>query len=391
MNAKTMAVVLDRTEQSTRAITDLKRMLQESRDSFMRLQALVGCGHLDKEQTEEAIKNIRSEMASLKENERDRYHIVGALDDITILPRQQGESYGAYIMRLGQCIVTSDSMREDLARLADSRFSELAELHVKHTKLEDALGKRDTQIAQFEEAASSLASALTLLGTMHDGELANEFVSRMAEEKKRVTLQLDLIAKVIEQLPDSMRMQHGETYEPFSRRIQNSYVANEATIARHEATIESLKNRDAELLALYDVIENLRGLPMQPEEKYSEYLKRMAADRMRLVEKLAGSFTAGYVSTLIRERDDAHYATEKVRNERDEARADVDKATLQTVHNLEGELSLHQQVIARLMMQPGTDKVFDLDWNASARKVLIDARAMCGDTAEANVVSREPA
>jgi hypothetical protein len=105
---------------------------------------------------------------------------------------------------------------------------------------------------------------------------------------------------------------------------------------------------------------------------------------------LAGSFTAGYVSTLVLERDDAHAATEKVRNECDEARADVDKATLQTVHNLEGELSLHQQVIARLMMQPGTDKVFDLDWNASARKVLIDARALCGDTAEANVVAKEP-
>ena len=366
MNAKTMAVVLDRTEQSTRTIAELKRLLQESNNSFMRLQALVGCGHLDKEQTEAAIKSMMVEHKKLAITEREHAALISSLDEVP-LGQDDGESYAAYALRVGDAMRALKDDKSTLQKdLHESRLENERNLSVAKG-LQQIVATRDAQIAQINESASSLASALTLLGTMHDGELANEFVSRMSDEKKRVTLQLDLIAKVIEQLPDSMRMQYGETYEPFLRRIQKSYVANEETIARHEATIESLKNRDAELLALYDVIENLRGLPMQPDEKYSEYLKRMAAE----VDQLRAQLDA---------------ATRRLLNAQGENEILTSQRQL-----VEGELSLHQQVIARLMMQPGTDKVFDLDWNASARKVLIDARALCGDTAEANVVTKEPA
>lgn len=379
MNAKTMKAVLDHLDAKTTGICALTAKVRQYEDKFQAWKELAGCRSASNgDSFEEFLRGLVADHKRKTLLGRDHIDLCSALDEVP-LPKDDPESYPAYALRVVDAMRALKDDKSTLQKdLHEARLENGHNLSVAKG-LQQMVANRDAQLAQLEESASSLSAALTLLGPMHDGELANEFVSRMADEKKRVTLQLDLIAKVIEQLPDSMRMQHGETYEPFLRRIQKSYVANEATIARHEATIESLRNRDAELLSLYDVIERLPGLSMNPEEKYSEYLKRMAADRMRLVEKLAGSFTAGYVSTLVRERDDAHAATEKVRNERDEARADVDKATLQTVHNLEGELSLHQQVIARLMMQPGTDKVFDLDWNASARKVLIDARELCGD------------
>jgi len=244
MNAKTMSLVLDRNEQSTRTIAELKRLLQESNNSFIRLQALVGCGHLDKEQTEAAIKTMMAEREKLAITGREHAALISSLDEVP-LGQDDGESYAAYALRVGDAMRALKDDKSTLQKdLHEARLENGHNLSVAKG-LQRIVENRDAQIAQLNESASSLASALTLLGTMHDGELANEFVSRMADEKKRVTQKLDLIAKVIEQLPDSMRMQHGETYEPFLRRIQNSYVANEATIARYEATIESLKNRDA--------------------------------------------------------------------------------------------------------------------------------------------------
>lgn len=233
MNAKTMALLRDRNEQSTRTIAELKRLLQESNNSFMRLQALVGCGHLDKEQTEEAIKRMSFERTTLETNYKQHVELVNALATCP-LPRDAAESNQAYALRVGEAL--------------------------KDAKL------------QWE----------------HD-----------------------------------------------QRRIAQ------------------LETRESEINELHDTIESLKGFPMQPEEQYSEYLQRMNAARMRLAEE----------SSKARETNEA----------------------------LQGQLTLRSQIIARVMMDPATDKLFnERDWSDAARTVLIDARALCGDTAEANAVTKEP-
>ena len=247
MNAKTMKVVLDSHERSTRAICQLKEMLSDSSTKLDRLKGLIGCGNLDGPSTEEAIKRMSFERTTLETNYKQHVELVNALATCP-LPRDASESNQAYALRVGEAL--------------------------KDAKL------------QWE----------------HD-----------------------------------------------------------------QLRIAQLETRESELNELHDTIESLLGFPMEPEEKYSEYLQRMAAEVAQLRTQL-----------------DA--ANRRLLN----AQADNELLTGQR-QIVEGELSLHQQVIARLMMQPGTDKVFDLDWNASARKVLIDARALCGDTAEANVVTKEPA
>lgn len=366
MNAKTMKAVLDHLDAKTTGICALTAKVRQYEDKFQAWKELAGCRSASNgDSFEEFLRGLVADHKRKTLLGRDHIDLCSALDEVP-LPKDDPESYPAYALRVGDAMRALKDDKSTLQKdLHEARLENGHNLSVAKG-LQQIVANRDAQIAQFEEAASSLASALTLLGAMHDGELANEFVSRMADEKKRVTMQLDLIAKVIEQLPDSMRMQHGETYEPFLRRIQKSYVANEEIIARYEATIESLKNRDAELLALYDVIERLPGLSMSPEEKYAEYLQRMAAEVAQL---------RGQLDTANRRLLTAQGENELLTSQR---------------QIVEGELSLHQQVIARLMMQPGTDKLFDLDWNASVRKVLIDARALCGDTADHNVVTKEP-
>jgi hypothetical protein len=59
---------------------------------------------------------------------------------------------------------------------------------------------------------------------------------------------------------------------------------------------------------------------------------------------------------------------------------------ISSVSRLEGELSLHLQIIARMMMQPTIAlMVNELEWNGSAQQVLKAARGMVSD--EGNVQS----
>ena len=60
---------------------------------------------------------------------------------------------------------------------------------------------------------------------------------------------------------------------------------------------------------------------------------------------------------------------------------DEARRTSETNQALHGEVTLRSQILARIMIDPSTDKLFnDRNWNAAARKVLIEARGMVSDT-----------
>lgn len=339
MNAKTMKAVLEHLDAKTTGICALTAKVRQYEDKFQAWKDIAGCRSASNgDSFEEFIRGLVADRKRMQITERDHIELCSALDEVP-LPKDDPESYAAYALRVGDAM---RALKDDKSTLQ----KDLHEARLEHSNdqsitsgLQQHVLNRDAQIAQLEEAASSLASALTLLGPMHDGELANEFVSRMADEKKRFTLQLDLIAKVIEQLPDSMRMKHGETYETCLRRIQKSHVALDEKCCAQQASIESLKNRDAELLALYDVIESLPGFPMQPPETYAEYLQRLAADRKSL--KL---YNEDGSRALADERSKNQMLTDQLQNtcsneelsealrERDQARRELEeeKTQLQT-------------------------------------------------------------
>jgi hypothetical protein len=61
------------------------------------------------------------------------------------------------------------------------------------------------------------------------------------------------------------------------------------------------------------------------------------------------------------------------------------------VARLEGELSLHLQIIARMMMQPTIAQMVNaLEWNGSAQQVLKAARGMFGDVQDVLNAPKDP-
>ena len=98
------------------------------------------------------------------------------------------------------------------------------------------------------------------------------------------------------------------------------------------------------------------------------------------------------------QRDESETARDTLRRQWDaslkarDAAQDEARRTREINEAMQLQLTLRSQIIARVMMDPATDMLFnERDWSDAARKVLIDARAMCSDTADANVVSKEPA
>jgi len=86
------------------------------------------------------------------------------------------------------------------------------------------------------------------------------------------------------------------------------------------------------------------------------------------------------ISKLATERDNFRARWEESLAERDRA-VDEARRTSETNQALHGEVTLRSQILARIMIDPSTDKLFnDREWNAAARKVLIEARGMVSDT-----------
>lgn len=325
MNAKTMKVVLESTAQSTQAICNLKELLAESSARIDSLKRLIGCGNMDAEQTEKAIKDMIAERSELLSVRRQSIALTGVLDAVGDLPREPGETTTSYAERLVKVFVARSGAAAEYQALAEKRLNDLAELHIKIAKLE---------------------------------------------------------------------------------------------------------TRESELIALHDAIEYLSGFPMQPQESYAEYLQRLAADRAQLAEAVQNTCSNGELAEALRERDKARTelasereqltthkllqlnlvhqrdgaldAAKSAQSERDnfrarweESLAERDRATEEARRTseanqaLQHEVTLRSQILARIMIDPSTDKLFnERDWNDAARKVLIEARGMVSDDTEAKLTTK---
>lgn len=344
MNEMEMKALLDRLDEKTTTVCGLNESMRMYYQRWDNLHSLIlGLGTPCSESIEDFIKRMVFEHKRLKITERDHADLLSALDEVP-LPQEDQESYPAYALRAG------DAMR--------------------------------------------------------------------ALKDDKSTLQQDL---------HEARLEHSNDQSIISGLQQH--------VSNRDARIAKLEKRESELNALHDTIEALRGFPMQPEEKYSEYLQRLAENRFQLAADLehlkqstvettqrlraqlddnnaqyqilsdklanmaarnaalADSFTAESQARLVAERDKAREEATTAIAEREHFRAKWDaslkardsaqdeaRRTRETNEALQGQLTLHSQIIARVMMDPATDKLFnERDWSDAARKVLIDARGMAID------------
>lgn len=306
MNAKTMSAILEHMDAKSVRICMLDEKLRKADEMFRQWKTLLGLdAKLTGPQVEEAISGMMSALSTFTESHKQYFQLTRTIDDIALLRGEPIESHLAYVGRLSALLRDADARSVSLARLADERFKELAEL---------------------------------------------------------------------------------------------------------QGTLAKLETRESELNALHDAIESLPGFPMQPQESYAAYLQRLAADRaqlaadkhhlltstaettQRLRDQLDGNnqqYTESratianleaQLAEASKERDNFRARWEESLAERDRA-VDEARRTSEANQALRGEVTLRSQILARIMIDPSTDKLFnDRNWNAAARKVLIEARGMVSDT-----------
>jgi len=344
-NMSTLTTFLDRFEKNIQEICELNEIRKQLEARHRAFQSAIYTAFNSPPKTSESAEDYVRRMAAdkfaLEGRRRELVAITTAIDEIP-LPRPEDESYEQYILR----------------------FSD----YIRH-----------------------ILSAITSLGPC-DGETITDSIYRVRRERN------DAERKMAE-LEDS----HARTIEQANARIAK------------------LEKRESELNALHDAIELLPGFPMQPQESYAEYLQRLAADRAELkVYNERGSMAladaeeknqrlrdvldrsnqeeaesratiANLESQLAeasKERDNFRARWEESLAERDRAVNEA-RRTSETNQALQGEVTLRSQILARIMIDPSTDKLFnDRDWNAAARKVLIEARGMVSDDTEEKLTTK---
>ena len=346
-NMSTLTTFLDRFEKNIQEICELNEIRKQLEARHRAFQSAIYTAFNSPPKTSESaedyVRRMAADKTALEGRRRELVAITTAIDEIP-LPRPEDESYEQYILRLGDYI-------------------------------------------------RAVSSALNELGPC-DGETIADSIHRMRRERNNA-----------------------------ERKMAELEDSHARTIEQANARIAKLETRESELNALHDAIESLPGFPMQPQESYAAYLQRLAADRAQLAEAAQNTCSNGELAEALRERDMARTelasereqlntnkmlqlnlvhqrdgaldATKSAQSERDNFRArweeslaerdravDEARRTSEANQAMQGDVTLRSQILARIMIDPSTDKLFnDRDWNAAARKVLIEARGMVGDTA----------
>jgi len=336
-NMGILTTFLDRLEKKTEEICELNEIRKQLEARHRAFQSAIYTAFNSHPKTNESAEDYVRRMAAdkfaLEGRRRELVAITTAIEEIP-LPRPADESYEQYILRLGDYI-------------------------------------------------RAVSSALKELGPC-DGETIADSIHRMRRERNNA-----------------------------ERKMAELEDSHARTIEQANARIAKLETRESDLNALHDAIESLPGFPMQPPESYAEYLQRLAADRAALKsynedgskeladareknhrlrdvldrsnqdESESRAMIANLEAQLAeasKERDNFRARWEESLAERDRA-VDEARRTSETNQALHGEVTLRSQILARIMIDPSTDKLFnDREWNAAARKVLIEARGMVSDT-----------
>ena len=325
-NMSTLTTFLDRFEKNIQEICELneiRKQLEARHRAFQSaIYAAFNSPPKTSEPAEDYVRRMAADKFALEGRRRELVAITTAIEEIP-LPRPDDESYEQYILRLGDYI-------------------------------------------------RAVSSALKELGPC-DGETIADSIHRVRRERNNA-----------------------------ERKMADLVDSHARTIEQANARIAKLETRESELNALHDAIESLPGFPMQPPETYAAYLERLAVDRARLdgatIAKLRELDTQrieledqliGERATIAnleaqlaeasKERDNFRARWEESLAERDRA-VDEARRTSEANQALQGEVTLRSQILARIMIDPSTDKLFnERDWNAAARKVLIEARGMVAE------------
>jgi len=342
----TLTTFLDRFEKNIQEICELNEIRKQLEARHRAFQSAIftafGGPPWTGESAEEYVRRMAADKFALEGRRRELVAITTAIEEIPVV-RPDDESYEQYILRLG-----------DYIRAVNSALKELGPC---------------------------------------DGETIADSIHRVRRERNNA-----------------------------ERKMADLADSHARTIEQANAKIAKLETRESELNALHDAIESLPGFPMQPPETYAEYLQRLAADRAQLAEAAQNTCSNGELAEALRERDKARTelasereqlnthkmlqlnlvhqrdgaldAAKSAQNERDNFRArweeslaerdravDEARRTSETNQAMQGEVTLRSQILARIMIDPSTDKLFnERDWNDAARKVLIEARGMVSDT-----------
>jgi len=331
-NMGILTTFLDRLEKKTEEICELNEIRKQLEARHRAFQSAIYTAFNSpktSESAEDYVRRMAADKFALEGRRRELVAITTAIEEIP-LPRPDDESYEQYILRLGDYI-------------------------------------------------RAVSSALKELGPC-DGETIADSIHRVRRERNNA-----------------------------ERKMAELEDSHARTIEQANARIAKLETRESDLNALHDAIESLPGFPMQPQESYAAYLQRLAADRaqlaadkhhlltstaettQRLRDQLDGNnqqYTESratianleaQLAEASKERDNFRARWEESLAERDRA-VDEARRTSEANQALQGEVTLRSQILARIMIDPSTDKLFnERDWNAAARKVLIEARGMVAE------------
>jgi len=229
MNAKTMSAILEHMDAKSVRICMLDEKLRKADEMFRQWKTLLGLdAKLTGPQVEEAISGMMSALSTFTESHKQYFQLTRTIDDIALLRGEPIESHLAYVGRLSALLRDADARSVSLARLADERFKELAEL-------QGTLAKLETR----ESELNALHDAIELIPgfPMQPPETYAEYLQRLAADRAQLAADknhlLTSTAETTQRLRDQL---DGNNQQ---------YAESRATIANLEAQLaEASKERD---------------------------------------------------------------------------------------------------------------------------------------------------
>lgn len=436
MNERELKALLDRLDEKTEKLAELDTTLKHRDQHMAKVQSLLlGFGDPQASSLTEFIQRMVFEHKRLKITERDHADLISALDEVP-LSKEDHESYPAYALRVG------DRMRA----LKDETIALQQDLHearLEHgndhsiiSGLQQHVSNRDARIYQLEKRESEL-NALhdtieALQGfSMQPEEKYAEYLQRLAadrahhaDERARLFTELEHLKASTAQTLERLRSQLDQNNLQYAAERAKNQMLTEKHNDLHAANDELRRQRDAWMDGRYlvhfepglhglhwAVVDkgvvtdfspvaagaNMHGISAprpeiglwctrvvhQPQPGQREMVEVEMPIIIRAIENADAAKSAvdmqAECSKISAEREHFRTKWDESLKARDSAH-DEARRTRETNESLQGQLTLHSQIIARVMMDPATDKLFnEREWSDAARKVLIDARALCGE------------
>jgi flagellar biosynthesis GTPase FlhF len=273
---------------------------------------------------------------------------------------QPQESYAAYLQRLA-------ADRAELKVYNERGSMALADAEEKNQRLRDVLDRSNQEEAESRATIANLESQLAEASKERDNFRAR-WEESLAERDRAVDE-----ARRTSEANQALQVQLQATITDNAKQRRADQFESESTLRVALLIIKCLHSCEG-LGAIIDATD------WNDECQRIIDMARIAEDRDDLILEVDFADQWG-----IRVADPLKRATRLATEHTDL------KNRLSSVARLEGELSLHLQIIARMMMQPTIAQMVNaLEWNGSAQQVLKAARGMFGDVQDVLNAPKDP-